>query len=419
MQKVAVIGAGAAGLCVGRHLSVCKNITFDIFEKSDSIGGVWNYTEDTGFDKYGLPVHSAMYSNLRTNLPKQTIEFPDFPFKEDTATFIYHYEVHEYLKSYAKKFDFVSNIKFETNVTKIVPSDKKWIVEYNELKGNTSVSKTYDSIFVCNGHYAKPDYPSIPNQSLFKGHIIHSHSYRHNSIYADKRVVLLGGRSSGTDIALDVALVASHVRLSHRTSRLPDPLPTNFSQSDCISRYNEDGETIEFMDGSKMKADAVIYCTGYHYDFPFLSDKCDVTVNQKRITWLYNHIINAKHPTMAFIGICARNAPLPQFHCQAQYAISVIFGDNKLPTSEEMMQEIEIDYQNRLNKGMQHREAHVMEDLQWPYNNYLADLAKVDRVPLHVQELYWLSRDRRKTFVCTYKQETYKKIKGKYQLVEN
>lgn len=64
--RVAVIGAGAAGLCAVRHLTARPNIFQTVcFDKNSIEGGTWIYTEETGSDKYGLPVQSSMYKNLR------------------------------------------------------------------------------------------------------------------------------------------------------------------------------------------------------------------------------------------------------------------------------------------------------------------------------------------------------------------
>ena len=65
-MKVAVIGAGAAGLCCARHLSRYPYLfSFSVFEKADQVGGSWVYTDRTDKDEYGLPVHSSMYKGLK------------------------------------------------------------------------------------------------------------------------------------------------------------------------------------------------------------------------------------------------------------------------------------------------------------------------------------------------------------------
>ena len=65
-MKVAVIGAGAAGLVALRHLSARPEVFEAVaFEQTANIGGTWVYTEQVGKDDSGLPVHSSMYANLR------------------------------------------------------------------------------------------------------------------------------------------------------------------------------------------------------------------------------------------------------------------------------------------------------------------------------------------------------------------
>jgi len=65
-MKIAVIGAGAAGLAALRQ---CTSGNYDdevvCYEKTDQIGGTWVYREETGSDRYGLLIHTSMYKNLR------------------------------------------------------------------------------------------------------------------------------------------------------------------------------------------------------------------------------------------------------------------------------------------------------------------------------------------------------------------
>lgn len=66
MKHVCVIGAGAAGLCAARYLASQPELFVPrVFEQSSSVGGTWVYTEKTGVDENGLPVHSSMYRNMK------------------------------------------------------------------------------------------------------------------------------------------------------------------------------------------------------------------------------------------------------------------------------------------------------------------------------------------------------------------
>lgn len=100
-KRVAVLGAGAAGLVASRLL---REAGFSVrcFEKTDSVGGVWRYRcvgRSTGVitglidmltglaDSAVLTTHThthrpedVMYRSLVTNLPKEIMAFLDTPF---------------------------------------------------------------------------------------------------------------------------------------------------------------------------------------------------------------------------------------------------------------------------------------------------------------------------------------------------
>lgn len=71
-MKIAVIGAGSAGLAALRH---CTSDTYEVvcYEKTDQTGGTWVYREETGLDQYGLSIHTSMYKNLRQVNYKKTL----------------------------------------------------------------------------------------------------------------------------------------------------------------------------------------------------------------------------------------------------------------------------------------------------------------------------------------------------------
>lgn len=66
MARVCVIGAGAAGLCAARHLLAEPCVSsIDVLEQAAQLGGTWVYTENVGYDDFGLPIHTSMYKSLR------------------------------------------------------------------------------------------------------------------------------------------------------------------------------------------------------------------------------------------------------------------------------------------------------------------------------------------------------------------
>lgn len=67
-KRVAVVGAGAAGLAACRRLRDA-GLSVKVLEKSGHVGGVWKYSPE-----------GVVYKSLVTNLPKEIMAFPDHPF---------------------------------------------------------------------------------------------------------------------------------------------------------------------------------------------------------------------------------------------------------------------------------------------------------------------------------------------------
>ncbi|XP_002735404.1 uncharacterized protein LOC100377826 [Saccoglossus kowalevskii] len=414
--QVAVIGAGAAGLCAARHLASKPHLFQPhVFEKEEQVGGTWIYTEDVEKNKYGFTVHSSMYKNLKTNLPKEVMAFPDFPFDKTLPSFLTHQQVLQYLKDYAQHFDLNKFIKFKTCVDHIKPvitSSKEnqviWDVGFRGIEQSSDDIETqqFDAVIVCNGHYAEPQIPNIQGMSSFHGNIVHSHHYRHPEDYKDKNIVLLGAGASGIDVALDIAPCARRVILSHNKNPLVSALPENMSQAPGI-KYLKDNKVI-FKNDQEEEIDVLMLCTGYKYSFPFLSPECNVQVIDSRVTSLYKHAIHTQFPYLSFIGICSVICPFPQFDCQALFIMSILDGSQQLPSRHEMEKDIEKDYNWRLNDlQFPNRYAHRMSNMQWDYNDQLCMMAKVKPISRVVPSIYDAVHHHRVNHLMGYKTDEY------------
>lgn len=62
-KRNVVIGAGPGGLCAAKH-SIANGYDVVVYEQTASLGGTWVYTDRTGVDDHGLPIHSSMYQNM-------------------------------------------------------------------------------------------------------------------------------------------------------------------------------------------------------------------------------------------------------------------------------------------------------------------------------------------------------------------
>ena len=81
-MKVAVIGAGAAGLVTARELTRAGH-EVTVFEQGNEVGGTWIYRAESDPDSLGqtgLHIHSSMYAAMRPNLPRDVLAFFDYTF---------------------------------------------------------------------------------------------------------------------------------------------------------------------------------------------------------------------------------------------------------------------------------------------------------------------------------------------------
>ena len=119
--RVCVIGAGTAGLSAVKN-SLDHHLEVVCYERNENVGGTWIYENTDITVQTDEEVHSSMYQGLRTNLPKEVMGFPDFPYPDKFhLSFVTSEEVLEYLNMYADHFKLRNHIQFEHEVLRVKP----------------------------------------------------------------------------------------------------------------------------------------------------------------------------------------------------------------------------------------------------------------------------------------------------------
>ncbi len=115
-----------------------------------------------------------MYQGLHTNLPKEIMHYPDFPFPDSINSYISANEVLKYYESYAEFFDLKKFIKFEHYVLRVRPvvtdgsNNEKWEVTVKNLPAEKYETYYFDAVIVGSGHYNSPHIPKYKNLESFK-----------------------------------------------------------------------------------------------------------------------------------------------------------------------------------------------------------------------------------------------------------
>ena len=192
-------------------------------------------------------------------------------------------------------------------------------------------SRVYDGVIVCNGHHWDRCWPKF--EGCFDGELIHSKDYKDPAQLSGKRVLVIGGGNSGCDIVCEAARVASTAHLSLRrgywflpktfygvpTAELLNTWMPVWMQriyirlllKIVVGDYSDyglmkpdhkifehhptintellhylkhgkihphpvlkfiDGQTVEFIDGTRQEFDLIVCATGFNVSIPFLQD---------------------------------------------------------------------------------------------------------------------------------------------------
>ena len=259
-------------------------------------------------------------------------------------------------------------------------------------------------------HYSKPYMQSIPGLDDFPGRVTHSHTFRTSEKYAGKRALVVGSGSSGNDILGYLAPVAKSIYIVYRSEKVRFKLMPNIEQFPPVTGVAPDG-TVSFENGESRVLDDIILCTGYEYNFPFLTRGCGIQVESGRhMKPLYKHTFNINHPSMAFLGINYSIVAFPFYHIQSQLVVSVLLGKTKLPEEKVMDKECSEEYITQLEQGFPPHHAHKVEP-EFPLAKEFAEMAGIEPLPLIFEKMDEEVLEYRAVDLWNFRKFDYKVIK--------
>lgn len=383
-MKIAIIGAGPAGLIAARN-AITEGFEVVLFEKLARVGGIWN------------PDSGGAYRNARMQNSRWTFHFSSVA-SEDCDDFPCVAQVGDYLARMAACDGIMNVARLNTTVTGLTRKANEWLV--TSQQENEHRQESFDKIIISTGELWQPRSLAVPGIAHFSGSVVTSRGYQHPEEFAGKRVLVVGGGVSGADIASDLVPVARSVTLSvkrmglflprrfpagpndmmhsylgrYLLNQLPyeefltyldDILPEYMqvyrssgmlpavSNNNAIhvnekiipniasgrivvkpplERFHENG-LAEFVDASRADYDAIISCAGYEMpDYSF--------VPKFNRTRLYEHFFWVDDPTLCVINppvdTAGFGAAFPYFDVISKWVMGIFAGRIQLPPAEIM-----------------------------------------------------------------------------------
>ena len=344
-KRVAVIGAGPSGLAQLRAFQSAASQGADIpeivcFEKQSDWGGLWNYDWRTGVDENGEPCHGSMYRYLWSNGPKEGLEFADYSFEEHFGRQIASYPpravLFDYIEGRVAKADVRKWIRFSTVVRWISynPDTAQFTVTVHDHNSDSCYSEDFDHVVVASGHFSTPNVPYYEGFESFNGRILHAHDFRDAREFAKKDILILGTSYSAEDIGSQCwKYGCKSVTVAHRTAPMGFDWPDNWQEVPALLKV--DGKTAYFKDGSQKEVDAIILCTGYKHQFPFLPDDLRLkTVNRLAAADLYKGVAWVHNPGLFYLGMQDQWFTFNMFDAQAWWVRDVMMGKIDIPSDK-------------------------------------------------------------------------------------
>ncbi len=216
-KRVAVIGAGMAGLVAAKELKE-EGHDVVVFERTAGPGGVWATSKQKGGVAWGSTMTSTGALNSTLSDTVTQVYHPDHKkwphhFKRE--------QFHGFLQDYDSEHTvFEGSLRCETEVLSMSALEgDRWRLSIRDNASGDLSDEDFDAVTICTGLNKESYTPEIAGQDRFAGSQIHVENYRPDNAkdYTGKRVLVIGLGETSSDLIMDlVDAGAEHVYVSQR-----------------------------------------------------------------------------------------------------------------------------------------------------------------------------------------------------------
>ncbi|PZS20184.1 MAG: 4-hydroxyacetophenone monooxygenase [Pseudonocardiales bacterium] len=196
---VLIIGGGFAGLAAAIRLTKDGRRDFLVIERGSEVGGTWR---------------DNTYPGAACDVPSHLYSYSFEPNPNWSRSFSPQWEIQDYLRRTAVKYDVLDKHLFDTEVTSAQWDDgaARWMIQ------TTRGAFTSDVLVSAIGALCEPALPDIEGIDTFQGEIFHSSRWNHASELRGKRVAIIGTGASAVQIGPAIADEVAHLDVYQRTA---------------------------------------------------------------------------------------------------------------------------------------------------------------------------------------------------------
>lgn len=395
-RGVCVIGAGGSGLAATKALHA-RGIDCECFERGSAVGGLWRYDNDNGL--------SAIYASLHINTSRDATAFAAYPMPRNYPDFPHHTQIRDYLESYVDAFGLRDRIRFRTTVDRVVQDAAGGFEVTVRPAEGPAETRRYRQVIVASGHHWLPRVPEFAGRFSGRILHSHDYRTPAEFAGQRVLVVGMGNSACdiSCDLARVASrTLLSTRRGAHVIPKYLFGLPLDRVCPDAVWRFtplwalraafnavvwlNRGGlrgyglpqpahqvleehptistdlpslvrerrvlvkpdiagfedDRVRFVDGSRAALDAIILCTGYKIEFPFLDRT--LMAPDDNVVRLYRHVVHPEVPGLFFVGLVQPwGAIFPLAEAQSEWIADIVAGRCGLPDTATMERAIDAD----------------------------------------------------------------------------
>jgi len=224
--RIAIIGAGPGGLCMGIRLKGARFERFEILEKASGVGGTWYHNR---------------YPGCACDIPSQLYSFSFEPKRDWSRPYAPQPEILDYLEHCAGKYDLLPHCRFGDAVRRARwdEAGARWTLE---LASGRTLSA--DVVVSAIGMFNEIAMPDIPGLDAFAGTRFHSARWNRDHDLSGETVGVIGSAASAVQLVPEIVKQAGQVYLFQRSANWVAPKEDDPYTEKTLERFRRDPELV-------------------------------------------------------------------------------------------------------------------------------------------------------------------------------